>query len=70
MSDLAYMQLVSNIIARLVPDKLQRHDVLRHLQGTDDYMDAHGKFIYEEETGMDHTDSKAIIENKIQELIA
>ena len=63
-----YTAMVFELIEILVP--LDRTgDIFGKLQASSEYMDAHGKFVYEEETYMDHFDSREILVNKIGALL-
>ncbi len=56
------------LVESLAPsDRVQK--IFQDLRATPEYMDAHGKFVYEEETYTDHFDSRNILANKIKELL-
>ena len=67
MTGYTYSVMVEEILNTVLVDK--RQDVRVHLEASNEYMDAHGLFEYEEETGADHFNSRAIIVEKVKEIL-
>jgi len=66
MSEHEYSLLVDNAIERLCTSEKEKMEVYRHLIITSEYFTAHGRFEWECDNNVDHTESLQRIEETVK----
>ena len=66
MSDCQYSLMVLELIRSVATNEHEVHEIYQHIIATDEYMDAHGRYVYETDNGLDHSESKRILNDWIK----